>query len=223
MSYALDREITVLTNKTINVLLKENADALALYIFYIQVARKQKTNQVYATDTYCRNGLGFGKVRFEKAKKVLAKYNLIEKLQQRIKGRFLKHYIKVNYLWKEASLKEVSQKVDYHQVVLSPSGKTETNALSKYNKVLKVNKEKCLEKNTSQISYLSEIPREDVREFCTKFKVLPSELRDKAEALHDYCKANGKKYSDYKAFLRNAVRKDFGIRNDEPGTGDVIW
>lgn len=219
----IEKEITVLTNKTINVLLKENADALALYIFYIQGARKQNTNQVWHTDKFCRKGLGFGKTRLENAKKVLYKYNLIEKASQRQKGKFTKHYIKVNYLWKKASLKEVNHTPEKPQVDRTTSGQTETNALSKDTRnALSKNKEER-EKNTSQISYLLEIPKEDVRDFCTKFKISPGELYNKAETLHDYCIAKGKRYSDYKALLRNAVRKDFGARNDAPGTGDVVW
>lgn len=219
----IEKEITVLTNKTINVLLKENSDALALYIFYMQGARRQKTNQVWHTDNYCRKGLGFGKTRLDNAKKTLYKYNLIEKASGRQKGKFVKHYVKINYLWKEASLKQVNHTPEKPRVDLTTSGQTETNALSKDTRnALSKNKEKR-EKNTSQISYLLEIPVDDIRDFCTKFKVSPSSLREKAETLHDYCIAKGKRYSDYKALLRNAIRKDFGARNDAPGTGDVVW
>lgn len=139
----IEKEITVLTNKTINVLLKENADALALYIFYMQGARRQKTNQVWHTDKFCRKGLGFGKTRLENAKKVLYKYNLIEKASQRQKGKFTKHYIKINYLWKKASLKEVNHTPEKPRVDLTTSGQTETNALSKdtRNALSKNNKE----------------------------------------------------------------------------------
>lgn len=219
----IEKEITVLTNKTINVLLKENADALALYIFYMQGARKQKTNQVWHTDKFCMKGLGFGRTRLDNAKKVLYKYKLIEKASGRQKGKFVKHYIKINYLWKKASLKQVNHSSEKPRVDLTTSGQTTTNALSKDTRnALSKNKEER-EKNTSQISYLLEIPKEDVRDFCTKFKISPGGLYTKAETLHDYCIAKGKRYSDYKAFLRNAVRKDFGARNDAPGTGDVVW
>lgn len=219
----IEKEITVLTNKTINVLLKENADALALYIFYTGVARTQKTNKVWANDTFCRTGLGFGEKRFKKAKEVLLKYNLVEFLTPRQKGRFSKPYVKVNYLFKKASLKEIDRNPEKPEPVTVVSEQRGTNALSKDSlNALSKNKEER-EKNTSQISYLLEIPKEDVRDFCTKFKISPGDLYTKAETLHDYCIAKGKRYSDYKALLRNAVRKDFGTRNDAPGTGDVVW
>jgi|GEM_PF-4630884 len=223
MSYELEKEIIVLTNKTVNILLKENPDSLALYIFYIQASKRQKTNQVFTTNNFCRKGLGFSRGRLQKSINILVKYKLIERLQQRERGRFVKHYIKINYLWKKASLKEVNQMYEKPQVVSTTSGEMTPNALSKDTRNALSKKREGRAKITSQIYYLSEIPKEDVREFCTKFKVLPGELRSKGESLHDYCTSKGKTYKNYKSLLRNAVRKDFGIRNDAPGMGDVIW
>jgi len=54
-----------------------------------------------------------------------------------------------------------------------------------------------------------------MKEFTTVFKVSQQGLIEKAKTLNDYCASNGKRYKDYKAFLRNAIRKDFGERTPE--------
>jgi len=63
-----------------------------------------------------------------------------------------------------------------------------------------------------KISYLSEIPEEDLKEFCTRFSASPKQIKDKAESLKLYCQSKGKVYKDYKAFLLNAIKKDFSER-----------
>lgn len=97
--YALHHEITVLTNKTIDILLSENPDSMTLYLFYSKVCRKQHTNQVWAVDDFCIKGLKWGEIRFRKAKKILQKHNLIEEVTSRKSGKIAKKYIKIKYLW----------------------------------------------------------------------------------------------------------------------------
>ena len=66
------------------------------------------------------------------------------------------------------------------------------------------------------ISYLEEIPQEDIQYFTREFDLTERQLKNKAEELADYCRAKGRKYSNYKAFLRNAIRKDFKKRVINP-------
>ncbi len=100
MNYTLPQEITVLTNQTINVLLKENPDSLTLYLFYIHNSTIQKTNAVWILDTFACRGLKWGKDRVSKAKNILVKHNLIEtKQDKKPDGTFGKKYVKINYIW----------------------------------------------------------------------------------------------------------------------------
>lgn len=62
------------------------------------------------------------------------------------------------------------------------------------------------------LKFLEELPKEVVEEFKVRFKCEDSEIRTKARILADYCRSKGKRYKDYKAFLANALRKDFGER-----------
>jgi len=72
------------------------------------------------------------------------------------------------------------------------------------------------DKRESSLSFLKEIPEETINEFEEKFKVEKANIITKANALHDYCEAKGKRYKNYKSFLANALRKDFGERPPKP-------
>lgn len=63
-------------------------------------------------------------------------------------------------------------------------------------------------------SYLQNIPNTDVYEFTQQFKVNEYQLRKKGRELFDWAKGSGKRYSDYKAVLRNAIRKDYGEKEE---------
>lgn len=70
-----------------------------------------------------------------------------------------------------------------------------------------------------KINYLSEIPETDLKEFNTRFEASPKQIKSKAESLLLYCQSKGKVYKDYKAFLLNALKKDFPerpIKKPEP-------
>jgi len=71
-------------------------------------------------------------------------------------------------------------------------------------------------KPLASLSYLINIPEDDISEFTKFFECSPKDVRIKAEGLHDYCKSKGKTYKDYKALLRGALRRDFGVREVRP-------
>jgi predicted regulator of amino acid metabolism with ACT domain len=73
-------------------------------------------------------------------------------------------------------------------------------------------KQKEIKSPNSYLSFLKEIPEEVITEFIEKFKVEKANIITKANALYDYCEAKGKRYKNYKAFLANTLRKDFGER-----------
>lgn len=67
-------------------------------------------------------------------------------------------------------------------------------------------------KTERTLNYLKDIPKEDIEHFRQTFKCDISNIKTKANSLYDYCKAKGRIYKNYKAFLSNALRKDFGER-----------
>jgi hypothetical protein len=85
------------------------------------------------------------------------------------------------------------------------------------------NSNKDLESNTepgrpqmpvspSSIKYLSDIPSGDMMALVTRFDITPAKVRSVAEDLVLYCERKGKKYKDYRAFLLNAVKRDYRER-----------
>lgn len=83
----------------------------------------------------------------------------------------------------------------------------QTPTTKEYKEVKEYNKEE-----DTSINYLLNIPSNDLAEFSLAFLCTDRQIINKAQSLYDYCESKGKSYKDYKAFLRNALRKDFGDR-----------
>jgi hypothetical protein len=91
--------ITIVTYRRM-LSLENPTDAVALYSHLIFTARLQKTNQVWANDTYLRNGLKWGWKRLKHAKADLSRLGLIDYIQRRDHStqRYKKTYIRINYI-----------------------------------------------------------------------------------------------------------------------------
>lgn len=59
------------------------------------------------------------------------------------------------------------------------------------------------------IKFLIQIPEEDLIYFTSRFQMFKSDVTSKGEDLYNWCKANGRKKKNYRAFLLNAIKKDF--------------
>lgn len=100
-----------------------------------------------------------------------------------------------------------------------PTASKKSNTIKEYKEIKNIRIKESIEKITSSFSYLENIPEQDEEYFVQTWDLTRSQLRIKAEQLADYCRAHNKKYKDYKAFLRNAVSKDFKVRPmSEPST-----
>lgn len=76
---------------------------------------------------------------------------------------------------------------------------------------IKIKREK---KPEYSISYLLKLPLEDLKEFTDIYHATETEIKRKAEKMQSWCVANGRKYKNYKAFLRNGIDKDFRRKED---------
>ncbi len=99
------------------------------------------------------------------------------------------------------------------------------NTINKINKIERIPSPTSLFEKT--IKYLEALPKEDIDYFITNFKLSSWKLTTKAKELVDYCRMHKKGYHDPKAFLRNAVRKDFGEKlslkvSQKQGVSDLI-
>lgn len=63
------------------------------------------------------------------------------------------------------------------------------------------------------IKYLSNLPKEDIKEFLDRFNATEKEIKSKAEDLKLYCERKGREYKNYKSFLLNALKRDFKERD----------
>lgn len=90
---------TLVNNITIMRLLELDTYAIKLYLFYIKTNILQKNNPIYATNSFCAEGLGWDKKTIVKYKKILVEKRLIEVIRKRNeKGRIRKTFVKINYI-----------------------------------------------------------------------------------------------------------------------------
>ncbi len=66
----------------------------------------------------------------------------------------------------------------------------------------------------ASVEFLKNIPLDAIQEFTEKFNIYEKGIRKKGEEMYDWCISKGKQgqYKDFRAMLRNALRKDFGER-----------
>lgn len=137
---SLEKEVCMVTTRTLHELFKKNPDSVSLYMFYYYTAKWQETNQIKAVSSYCKKGLGWGDEKFNKAKKTLTETGLIEdfkRLDLKTK-KITGWYVKLNYIFKKKTSEAVSRGVDE-----PVGGFQETNALSANNiNALSANKER---------------------------------------------------------------------------------
>ena len=91
---------------------------------------------------------------------------------------------------------------------------TDTNKKEKKDKEKEIYKEKENERKDiyGTVEYLKSIPSEDIPSLVAGLSATEHQVLDKAEELYNYCAAHGKKYHNYKLFLRNALRRDYPVR-----------
>lgn len=78
------------------------------------------------------------------------------------------------------------------------------------------NKEKRSAPSSSP-KYLTNIPLEDIQGLRNISSATEAQIRRKGEELSDWLLSKGRTYKDYRAFLRNAVRRDFPLSEYTPG------
>ena len=81
----------------------------------------------------------------------------------------------------------------------------------KENPLLKKEKKKPKE-FFETMEYLLDIPLEDIRQFKERYYVDTRDIKQKADGLFTWCKANKKTKKNYKMFLQGTLNKDFGLK-----------
>lgn len=74
------------------------------------------------------------------------------------------------------------------------------------------------------INPLDSITEEDVAEIANQYQVNPSAVWSKVDDIKNYCESKGVKYKDYKATLRNWVKRDVvNSRKEEHGKSKIAF
>jgi hypothetical protein len=63
------------------------------------------------------------------------------------------------------------------------------------------------------ISFLKDLPKEDIERYANKYNCTKKQVEEKAEAIINYCKSKGKTYKDYNAVMHSWLLKDYGLRS----------
>lgn len=157
-------------------------------------------------------------------------------------GTYGKTYVVVKYLWKQENKdllieRDCIQLYQNPKVDNTEGGKQTTNALSNYKLNALSNKKEMLEvsdlknkdlfedlpfvkelekdkkeKPYSSQNFLLSLDNETLEEFENKFKCNREQIKNKAEQLFEWCETNGKRKKNYKMFLSQALRKDYGVK-----------
>jgi len=92
-------EVIVLNFITVARLFELDTDAATLYLFYVKNAKIQKTNKIYAVNKFSMVGLGWGRDKFLRAKKILQDNRFISTIIRKDdKGKITGHYLVIHYL-----------------------------------------------------------------------------------------------------------------------------
>jgi hypothetical protein len=113
---------------------KNCVDLIAVYVFYIDTARWQKTNQPYCTVSFISKGLSLSEKRISNARKDLKKENIIKDIKRRDSktNKFTKCYVKI-----------IGHYVEFKGVEKPKGGKPATNALVNKKEILNHKKNAC--------------------------------------------------------------------------------
>lgn len=65
------------------------------------------------------------------------------------------------------------------------------------------------ERPHKKLKYLLNIPDKDIPYLEEELNINSTDIKRKAKELYNYCEAKGKSYKNYRAFLKNALIKDF--------------
>ncbi|MBA7658095.1 hypothetical protein ES703_66043 [subsurface metagenome] len=160
--------LLVITRKTFKKILDEggkNAGYLwLLYSKYVDTARAQKTNTVWARNTYLARGLSWERKTVIKYNKLLKRMGLIEKVVRRDPaGRITGTFTKITGIGRKEINGNLHSTVSRECGSDGSVGEIHTNALTNKGEVLDL-----YNRNTASIIELLKIPQEKIDEAITK-------------------------------------------------------
>ena len=135
----------------------------------------------------------------------------------------IKHWLIHNLIQKDRY--HSTRFIDQKKLLLIKENKAYTEIGNPVNKMLtevRLSKVNIREKAENSLSYLKEIPEQDLEEMYNRFDCDKHAISGKAESLYLYCQSKGKVYKNYHALLLNALKKDFPERKEKPQSKKVV-
>ena len=169
------------------------------------------TGECYASNDWIGNELGLDKSTVSKLISSLVEKDFFyREIIANEKGEVVKRILTVNF--KKININMSSDIDPYTPTGGGVYSKEDIPILQPVVPLINI-KKKIRERDSLKVfnhmSYLKNVPLEDIKEFMEEFDATEKQIRLKGEELTDWCLANGRRKKDYKATLRNALRKDY--------------
>lgn len=178
--------------------LEHGGDAFCLYNFYCHTASVQGNKQVYATNNYCKKGLGWGMARIKRAKQILKDQGVIEVIKQRDESnKITAWYIKINYISCQPQ-NEYDLNLKTRGSEMHPVEKESSNAIDK----------KRIPNSPNKVTSIKNFTPDHITSIAKQYSVEERFVLSKLEDLKLYCETHGKRYKNYYSALQNFVKKD---------------
>ncbi len=191
---------------------------------YISLCRHvDKDQSAFPSQELIAKEIGTGLRSVENAIALLKRWNLIEITRDKKERKWARnlYYLLDKDVWNKPSpaldavdeplRSPANDDIDHPHQVLTKDTHTKDTHIKR-------------ESRENSLAFLEDLPEEQIIEITTKYKCTDVQLRDKADTLRNYCLSHGKRYKDYRAFLLNAVKKDFGPRVIKIiGNSEVDW
>lgn len=131
--------VSISSTKLKDLFEKGGADCVAMWMKYAYHCKRQKTNQIKATQSFMENGMNWGTAKTRKVKNKLAELDYIEQFCRKNKlGQVTNWYVKVNHIPRASTLSQ--NDIMAHDITNATSGSTDSQ-------MLKDNKDKSLKVN----------------------------------------------------------------------------
>lgn len=214
-------DLLIINKSTIENLFSLHDDnALVLYLFYYKTAKWQKTNQIFANDSYIRKCLNWGSNKVTNAKNTLKEAGLIEIIQKRENNKISGWYIKIKYF-------DNSKNTQKQELQNASSCNQETNALKEYIKCLENKIEMLTKENTKKV-----VDDKILEQEFEKLWLIYPKKQGKKKALEYFIKARKKGVdmnviaqglSNYNNYIKTTNKSQQYIKNGSTWFNQECW
>jgi len=141
---------------------KQAAGLITLYLFYYRQARKQHTNQPWATNRFASQNTNIGISKVKELKGKLIEMGLVENIRKPRKDGKTDHwYVKVNFLWKKTT------SMDFIPVVSTATSMKSPPVANPYSNALSVKRSNALSEKKIKINTGNSLSNRDTTQETT--------------------------------------------------------